>query len=326
MDETQNQDAGGVQRTTLGRPWLLKTGAFMLFLVVFGVLGIVDAYWLYPRRGLADASYRLREWMADADRAGKLTPTTFAIPDLKVALKELEAREKDLKSIEQADSAAGRAAKADTSKLEYLRSLERTWRLTPDEKPLADMDKPQPKILVYNPTTGVGTSIASGTRTDLSPRALLDELTQFWNKSKQPTPLSGFDLPFQYVFMVGGLGGGLYLLFVMMRTAQTARKFSWNPAEKRLTIPSGASLTPGDLVEVDKRLWHKFFVTLATKDGSKHTLDVYKYVPLEAWVLDLERTAFPEQAALEEARAMEKAEREAALNAQATDSQQDAGT
>jgi hypothetical protein len=59
---------------------------------------------------------------------------------------------------------------------------------------------------------------------------------------------------------------------------------------------------PGDLADVDKSKWHKYFCALVFTDGSAPVeLDVLKYTGLEDWVLTLERIRFPERAVVEEA-------------------------
>ncbi len=100
-------------------------------------------------------------------------------------------------------------------------------------------------------------------------------------------------------------GFALYLIVLWVRVA--AKTYTWDAAHQQLGLPGGASLVPTDLADVDKRKWHKFFVTLEINDthpklaGQGVTLDLYRYVPLEEWVLEMERTRFPERAQAEQA-------------------------
>jgi hypothetical protein len=296
MDQTSTP-----MHTTLSRSWLLKTGAFLVLLLVFGVWGTVDAYWLYPKRGLGDASYQFRNFLAAADAAGKLTENTITIAEPKAALAELEAKEGELRSNAKGDSSAARDAALSVAKLDYLSSLSRTWRLNPDPKPLGETTKPEVSKLVYEPATGKGFRVTQGgERTELSARALGERLDEFWKANKPPTPLSGFDMAFQYVFMAVGFGGGLWLIMTMLKAAATAKKITWDAGAKRLGLPGGASIAPDDLQDIDKREWHKYFCTLITKGGSSHRVDLLRYQPLEEWVLELERTVFPDRATTQE--------------------------
>ena len=110
-------------------------------------------------------------------------------------------------------------------------------------------------------------------------------------------------MPVQWLFVVVGFGLGGYLVFLMVKCKAQASRTKFESETQRLTVPSGASFTPADLEDVDKRLWHKYYVTMQLKDGSEHKLDLLRYVPLEEWVLGMERTRFPERAAEEDKKA-----------------------
>ncbi|MCU0688564.1 MAG: hypothetical protein MUE97_02320, partial [Phycisphaerales bacterium] len=103
---------------------------------------------------------------------------------------------------------------------------------------------------------------------------------------------AGWDIPFQWFITVVGFLGAIWVLFNIARTK--AKVYRWDPATSRLTLPSGTSLVPADITEFDKRKWHKFFVTLVTTRGDRHELDLYKYEPLEEWILAMEDIRFPE--------------------------------
>jgi hypothetical protein len=130
-------------------------------------------------------------------------------------------------------------------------------------------------------------------RVDVSLGGLLDELDKKWARTNQTQPLSGFDLAVQWLFVVIGFGAGLYLLVVILRAAAT--RYRWDAEAKRLTLPGGRAIVAADLKDVDKRRWHKFYVTLLLNDGTSHALDLYRFDPLEQWVLELERAAFPDR-------------------------------
>ena len=122
---------------------------------------------------------------------------------------------------------------------------------------------------------------------------------------KAPDPLTRWDIPTQWLISVLGftLGGWMLVSFVIA----ARRSYQWEPGGQRLTLHDGTSLVPADLVDLDKRKWHKFYVTLKTSPdhptlrGRDVELDLFRYLPLEDWVLEMERTRFPERATQEAA-------------------------
>jgi len=130
------------------------------------------------------------------------------------------------------------------------------------------------------------------------PARSLTDLRKVWSGQDKPSELAFYDLPFQWFVTVTGFGGLIWVLAKVV--AARGRTYRWERASQRLTLPGGRSIVPGDLAEVDKRKWHKFFVTLSTKSGEPIKLDLLKFYPLEQWVLDMERTAFPEAIEAEE--------------------------
>lgn len=320
------------QSCTLNRSWVLKTGAFMVILLGFGCWALYDAVILYPNRGLGAASKALHVYLERADRAGFLLQDQITVAEPKAQLADLEGRLEALRVSAAADTLDGRKAAMELAKYEWLNALDRAWKLTPEPKFLGEFTAPAHKSLWFDPAKGEGYTTTSGPgagggaagdgKAVLSPQLLLNELGNFWSASEQPTPLSAFDLPVQWLFVVIGFGLGAYLVFLMLKCKALAMQHRFDAGEQRLTIPGGASMVPADLEDVDKRLWHKYFVTLITKDGAAHKLDLLRYVPLEQWVLAMEETRFPERVAEEKKR---KAEAEAADGGEAEE-QKDSGT
>lgn len=300
--------------TRLSRNWLIKQGAFLVVLLVFGVWGLADALHFYPRRGLEEASARLREHLQAAAAAGKLTPADLKVEDPRGALAALRPRAEELRGA-SLGSAADRAtidARFLDTRREWLESLARAWRLGPEPQTVVwpgqsagELPDAATRSVLFDHVRGVGLVVSTkgAQPQEIPPQRLLAELTQVWSARNAPKPLSSYDMFFQWFFVVAGFGGGAWLSVVLLRAA--SRTYRWNPATQTLTLPGGASFSPADLKEVDKRRWHKFFVTLHFKNGASHTLDLLRYVPLEDWVLAMERTAFPESAEKAEARSAE---------------------
>lgn len=245
-------------RTALTRSWTLKMAIFASVFLFFGVWGLVDALYFYPRRGEADASLRLYHYLQAADEARRLH--TVGVEDPRAELEQLEQRAREARR-----TGSGSLSDVEQAKYEWLRSLQRLWQL--DSAP---------------------------ERIEPDRQTQLAQLRQRWERESPPKPLSGLDLAFQWVFVVVGFGGGIWMLGVLARASRTV--YRWDPDHKRLTLPDNTSITPDDLSDVDKRKWHRYFVTLILKDGRTLKLDLLRYSPLEQWILELERTAFPDRA------------------------------
>lgn len=261
-----------VQTTTLNRSWLLKMGIFLVALAGFGVWSLVDGLVIFPRRGELDASYKLYQYLQASRDAGRLTRDNVKVDDPREAVAQLGAREHDLRQSAQGNSSVvvtglpRPVAVMELARLEWLRSLQRIWRL--DSAP---------------------------SRIEQDASAQLASLAAQWKVNQPPKPLSALDMTFQYVFMIGGFGAALWILAIIARAR--GKRFTWEPREQRLTLPDGASIVPADIAEFDKRKWHKYYVTLVMKDGRSRTLDLLRHVPLEEWILTMEKTVHPEAAA-----------------------------
>jgi len=311
---------GEMQKTKLSRNWLVKIGIGLIALTVFGTWGLIDATMVYPKSGLQDASFKLRKYLETADGAGRLSGSDLKIADPGAELESLTGRQtaqqraKDLKSVREPLSPL------EADKLAWLRSLSRVWKLNEAEVPIGQARRPllapggtevygsvggaidaksEEHQLLYRVKDGVGIDVGpDGKRKELTGKEVLRDLQAYWSQNrKTPAPLEVYDLPSQWVFVVVGYLGAAYLLFLIVRSA--SKTYRYDAAAKRLVLPGGAEITPGEVAEFDKRRWHKFFVTIHMKDKSAHTLDLLRYVPLEDWVLAIEKAAFPAAAAAE---------------------------
>lgn len=286
--------------TSLNRPWVLKTGGFMVVLLVFGCWGLFDGLYLYPKRGLEDASFQFRDFLVAADKAGRLTSSTITVADPVATYAELKAKRSQLQQAAGGGSGSNDQLRAamEYNKLLWLDSLNKAWRLSPAPKPLGAVEKTG-RTLTFDPAAGKGfaQTASSGEKAELSPQALLNELGTLWGSSDKPSPLSAYDMWFQWIFVVVGYGGGLWILLTIIKSKAKARQITFDPAMQRLGLPGNVGILPADVKDIDKRKWHKFYCTLLTNDGRAHELDLLRYTPLEEWVLAIEKTRFPERAA-----------------------------
>jgi hypothetical protein len=249
-----------MQTTRINRPWALKIILFGTVMFLFGLYGLYDATVDYPRRGERFASYALFQYLEAASERGVLDRAAVSIENPVSEYRRLG------KSSPQG---------FELTRYRWLDSLAKIGQLKPERTALN------------------------------APAETYRQLRTAWYEGDKarnaPKELASYDIPVQWIFFAIGIGGAIWLggLFLSVR----ARKYSWDPESRTLTLPGGQALTPADLEDVDKRKWDKFLVFLKIKPshpalgGRELKLDLYRHAPLEEWVLEMERTAFPERAA-----------------------------
>lgn len=274
----------GVVRSKVSQKWSLRMILIGVVLVGFGVAGLLDAMYFYPKRG-AQASEWYEYQYLDQYQQGH-----GGSIDSRAGVADIDAARELLKKAE----AQAESTQVDRALAQWLDSLK----------------------LIGKTDAGTATAIP---RTDFRGDTVSDaktrlvELAKRWTSAsgaaKSPNPLSAFDIPVQWVITAGGFGIGGYLFVLVTRVR--SRVFTFDTRTQRLTLPGGQSFVPGDIEDVDKRRWHKLYVDIKIKPGhagelggKNVDLDLLRYEPVEAWVLEMEKTAFPDRAAKEEAEAM----------------------
>jgi hypothetical protein len=254
-----------LETTTLDRRWLAKMALFFIVLVFFGFYGLYDATIAYPNRGIEHASYCQYQYLETAREQGLL--------DRRVSI---PSPDEELKRLRAADQ--GKLGALDTARLAWLRSLAIVGHVQPQFTTIDD------------------------------PAASYTELKQKWTTAQgtgrnAPKPLGAYDIPVQWLFVIVGFGGGAWMAWLFIAVKRI--RYQWDPAGQVLHLPGrggSGSLTPADIEEFDKRKWDKFLVFLKirpshpTLGGRELKLDLYRYAKLESWILEMERTAFPEAA------------------------------
>jgi hypothetical protein len=243
--------------TSLNKRWVLKMLAFLLAMLILGVWGSYDALILYPQRGLDSAEYLQMKYLEEADKTGAVT------------LSGVKAPSTELKRLKETTLSEG----VDLARFRWLESLSMVRRLDTIEAQLSAGQAPTP---------GPDTSMPDAP-------GKLAELRKKWASKNQPAALSPFDIPVQYLFMVIGLGLAAYIVFFLLKCRST--KYRYQPAVQRLTLPTGKSFVPADIEDIDRRLWHKFFVELKVKELGQIKLDLLRYSPLEEWFLEMEKAS-----------------------------------
>lgn len=254
-----------MQTTTLGRKWLVKMLIFTAVGVGLAVWGLIDASVVYPARG-ARAAEHFRFLYVDARTQGGTVPASIEFDPVDEFSRLDTARK------------LGPLTPADQHKFGWLEQLRIIGRLGPQRVSIPDA------VNEFH--------------------ALAAKWRQANGSTRAAVPLSAYDLAIQWGMC--GLGVVISGLLGMHVLRVSRRRYSWDPEAKRLTLPDGSSLTPSDVTEFDKRKWDKFLIFLRVREGhDRHggrelKLDLYHHAPLEEWVLEMERTAFPENLPPEE--------------------------
>jgi hypothetical protein len=249
-----------VEVTSLNKGWLIKLVVIAVALLGLGCWGLYDALIAFPARGANHAEFTEWRYLQAANEAGRLLTASDENPGESLTrLRTDRNRLRDRLAETPEGTLAYRETAMDLAKFEWLTSLSRIGRVNTD----------------YT--------------TFEQPRDRLDELTQEWETRTQPKPLAAYDIPSQWVFVVCGFGGFGWIALIILRAKGV--QYSYKPATLELTLPSGRSFTPSQISEVDKRKWHKFFVTLRFKEGAGApvTLDLLRHKPLEDWILEMEK-------------------------------------
>jgi len=245
-----------MQETKLSTKWLIKIVIFLVASSGLGAWGLYDALIKYPARGEASAQWSLKEYLAAAQESGDFV--LVSVDDPVATLESLELEEAELRELStQGSGLSARQATTKLKRLDWLDALRNVGHLDP-----------------------ANTTIEN-------PSKVLQDLELDQANKNPPKPLSRFDLPMQWVFVVGGFSAAAWLVLLTFSVAR--KKHRYDPETLTLTLHGGIVITPDLITQVDKRKWDKFLVTLRLKDGSSHRLDLLRYTPLEEWILEMEK-------------------------------------
>lgn len=318
----------GVVRSTIARPWLLRIVIITTVLLCYGLWSLHDAYVSYPARGADYASWAERAYLlaareVDESREQVGTFRRAGVDDPTTRLEELSDPQTHERNVQDLNS-SGRPKRAqmELALEEWLTALDRIGRLTPAYTGFHENPDPEK----FERLTGLEKTPAtqrSAEQNDeirgltqalgpMNPRHRLELLDERWISESQPGKLQSFDIPVNKIAAFGCFGFSAYLIGLFVGVAM--RTYTWDPAEMRLTLPSGDSVVPADLEDIDKRKWDKFIVYLIIKKshaslaGREVKVDTYRHGLVESWILEMEQTAFPDRAEEEATKALAEAE------------------
>jgi len=261
-------DDTGPTRAPLNTKWVVKMAVVIVALLLFAVLGFYDATVKYPARGERHASYAQWQYL---DAARNANAEDFGVFERESSVNDPVEELKRLQNPETQLSTRPLRATMQEARKNWLEALKTIGRLKPEY-----------------------------TRFD-SPQGKFDELAAQWGSTTSlPKPLKSYDIPLQWVILIVCLPLAIYVMLRFLRVR--ALKYTWDESTMTLGLPSGASITPADLEEVDKRKWDKFIVFLKIKDehdklgGKEVKVDTYQHKYVEDWILAMEADAFgPEE-------------------------------
>lgn len=275
--------SSGVQTTVVNKKWALKMTLIAVAFLGLFIWGVVDAIVVYPKRGARAAEFSEFQHLAELQKAGKLSNDQASVKDPTGELDKLLAKQKSDPASLGTDERAV---------LDWLTQLKLISRLDPSNTafPRTDFRKEE------------GKQVAVGSADER-----LVQLRDRYTKAdasgqiKAPSPLSWWDIPSQWAIAAVGIVVALWMVILMLRVKSVS--YAWDAATKTLTLPGGATLTPADIIEFDKSKWEKFYISLVTREdhptfkGAAVELDLYRHVPLEDWVLEMEKDVEAREAA-----------------------------
>jgi hypothetical protein len=295
--------------SNINRPWLWRIVIITVCLLGYAAWSLYDAFVAYPERGQSYASWaewRYLDTAIEADRSespGILRRET-AITDPVAELARL--RSEEIRSRNESDLQGGprqKRAEMEIAREDWLRSLAVIGHLHPAYTNFyANPDRQAAEELASLDPSASNTEAITALRARLepaSPRDRFERLSARWNTESPPGQLRSYDIPVNKIQAVICIGFAGYLLFLFARVA--SRTYRWDPDGKVLTLPSGESIAPADLEDVDKRKWDKFIVFLKIKDshsqlgGQEIKFDTYRHGRVEDWLLAMEKAAFPDR-------------------------------
>ncbi len=277
-DQTFDQEIASTDcaKAPLNPRWIFKLGIITTIVFLVGVWGFWDASSVYPKRGERYASWAKWQYLdqakkADAEDFGifiRESSVTNPVEELE-RLGNPETRNRNIQDAANTSSTRTLRASMLIARLNWLEAL----------KVIGHLDEEYTVIE--------------------SPQRELNELAAHWQSATKPKPLHAFDLAVQWMIMVICWVIALYMVIHMLRVR--AKKYAWDASSMKLTLPGGASITPEDIEEVDKRKWDKFIVFLRIKPshptlgGKEIAVDTYQHARVEDWILAMEEKAFGSQ-------------------------------
>lgn len=293
MSDTSTRGTGNQpHRTRLAPRWVRKSLIIIVVLLAFGAWGLLDAVSIYPKRGANVAEYREFKYLEQyvAKRGFFDTGVNVADPDT------------EYERLETQGDGRALADPVEETRRQWLESLDRIGQLDASQTtwPRDDFrgDRVPDAQLRFDALRDAWTRVPAGG----DPKSV----------RQPPKPLAAWDIPSQWGIMAICWAIAAFMMVTFLRAAR--KSYQFEAESQRLTLADGTTLVPSDIEEFDKRRWDKFYVYLKVAashpqhGGKELELDLYRYEPLEEWILAMERTRFPDRAEDEESKDAKRAD------------------
>ncbi len=256
--------------TTLRPAWRLKMVLIIIAVGGLGIWGFIDASIVYPARGEKFA--RIVAEYEYLDGAAGPVDRRRAIRAADVSV---EAPEQALRELSERQTSTGLSGMEGSRRL-WLWSLSVVGRLAPEHTTFVDDGGPR------------------------DPDVRLEELTaERAGITDVPKAVHLYDIAVQWLIFGVCMTVAGWCLLLVVRTA--TKRYSYDTDTKTLTLPAGKSFAVDDIDDIDKRRWHKFYVTVKIREdhptlaGREIELDLYRRALIEDWILEMERIRFPDR-------------------------------
>lgn len=261
-----NEHSAEQLKTTLKGSWIAKMAIFFVVLLGLAAWGYVDAEIVYPARGRDVVAYTSLHYLQVSNESNMLYRSSVVDPAAEYA-RLSESEFETLPVIER-------------TRLSWLTAISRLESL----ESISAANTVEMARRLDNPSSD---PIETATLF-ASPAKTLAALDAAWANKGLPKALSSFDIPVQWLIFFAGIAGALWVGFLFVKAKTTS--FAYKPEAHELILPGGKSFTPEMIEVVDKRKWDKFFVFLkVTGFPGEIKLDLLKFVPLEEWILEMEK-------------------------------------
>ncbi len=278
-----------LQRTRLNPRWLVKMAIGLVVLTGLGFYGLYDAIVAYPTRGVKVALFEEHTYLSAAVASGALSNRAATVQD--PVNEQSRLKDRGIASLTELENA----------RLRWLNALAMIGKLKPDYTtiPRPGLNKTEfTNTAEVKPIDMLKAPVSSAS----SRNAQLDVL---WAESNPPSTLNAYDIPFQWLVVLLGFAGALWMLQILLRTAMVS--YRWNSDTLCLHLPGSVQLLPTDITEFDKRKWDKFLIFLRIGEnhdrlaGKTIRLDLLRHEPLEEWILAMEKSVHGSQEESDEA-------------------------
>ena len=287
------------QTTSIRPMWLGKVVVGLIVCFGFAVWSAYDAIWLYPSKQRDYIEHTELQYLGAlrAEGARAFTASNASVPDPAATRRAL----RDMRSEGRSPTTVEGARLEWLNAIAILHSLDALTRENQEAQPVDPTSGAPHKrtLTLYN-----------------NPEARFRELDTARQAVGNVSGLAAYDIPLQYLFLVVSSGLSIWLVILLARVVP--KKYRFDPATLTLTTPEGKSIVPNQIIDVDRRKWDKFLLFIRLEgENEERRFDLYRHIPLEDWLLAMEKASPHVEAPPEEPEEQESEESDSAPSADA---------